>query len=82
MISLNIIEVLWPLLPLIGIGKIVYDVRGRICEFLGKSKTGKWIMAPIMVPYVICGLIRLARDKQFIALMLDAEKQKKITDYF
>ena len=79
---MSIIEILWPYLPLIGIGKIIFDIRGKIEEFLGKFTVGKWIMAPIMVPYVIYLLIKLLRDKDFLAVMERAKQQKKISDYF
>ncbi len=56
--------------------------RSKISEILGRSKIGKWIMSPVMVPYVIYGLIKLAKDEDLILMMLEAKKQKKITDYF
>jgi len=79
---MNIIEILWPYLALFGIGKFIFDIRSKIEEFLGKFTVGKWIMAPIMVPYVIYLLIKLLRDKDFLAVMERAQQQKKITDYF
>ena len=56
--------------------------RGKIYEKLRKNKTGLLIMSPIMVPYVIYGLIKLAKDEELNMLMLNAKKQKKISDFF
>jgi len=70
------------LFPILGISNFVYMYRRKISEILGRSETGKWFMSPIMIPYVIYGLIKLSRDEDFIMRILDAKKQRKIIDYF
>ena len=79
---MDIIEILAPFGFIYGIVRLVYGLRSRLSDALGKSKIGKWIMSPIMVPYVIYLLIKLVRDKDFLMLIENINKQKKITDYF
>jgi len=78
---MEIFEFLWPVGLLFGISRFVYDVRKRIYNFLIKSKIGMWIMAPIIVTYVIWAYIKLARDPDYSALVDKWEKQKKINDF-
>jgi len=79
---MDIIEILAPFGFILGIARLVYGLRNRLSDALGKSKIGKWIMSPIMVPYVIYLLIKLMRDKDFLILMENLNKQKKITDNY
>jgi len=79
---MDIIEILAPFGFILGIARLVYGLRSRLEDYLGTSKIGKWIMSPIIVPYVIYLLIKLVRDEDFLMLMENINKQKKITDYF
>jgi len=79
---MDIIEILAPFGFILGITRLVYGFRSRLYDYLGKSKIGTWIMSPIMVPYVIYILIKLVRDGDFLMLMENINKQKRITDYF
>ena len=67
---------------LIGLSILIIDRRGKIENFLGKYEAGKWIMVPIMVPYVWYCIYKLATNDHFIATIQEAKKQKKIIDYF
>lgn len=69
-------------MSLLGVVRFVYDFRGKIEEFLGKSETGKWIMFPFLFPFLMWCLYKLATDEELIARMVEAKKQKKISDYF
>ena len=75
-------ELIYTIFSFLGISNLVFTHRSKISEFLGKSKIGIWIMAPIMVPYATYVLIKLVRNEDFIMRMAEAEKQKKINDYF
>jgi len=67
--------------PVISFIVIMYTNRGRIYNKLKDTKVGTWIMAPILVPYVIYVIFKLSRDPYFIASMGEANKQKKLDDF-
>jgi len=68
--------------PVIGFIVMMYTNRGKIYNKLKDTKIGTWIMAPILIPYVVIGIVRLYRDPSFIALMDKANKQKKLDDFY
>ena len=70
------------LISIFGLSNFIFAHRNKIYNILGRSKIGKWIMSPVMIPYFIYALIKLARDEDLILMMLEARKQKKISDYF
>lgn len=74
-------EITQILLSMLGIFSFIFMNRNKIYEKLSNSKMGLWVMSPIMVPYVIYGLIKLARDDDFIMMITDAEKQKKLDEF-
>jgi hypothetical protein len=59
----------------------MYSKRGQIYDKLSKSKSGQYMMLPVLIPYLIYGLIKLLRDDYFTMMMLEAKKQKKLDDY-
>ena len=64
-----------------GIFSFVFMNRKKIYDKLSNSKIGFWVMSPIMVPYVMYGLIKLAKDDDFIMLITDAKRQKKLDEF-
>ncbi len=70
------------LFSILGLSNFIFIHRGKIYNILGRSKVGQLVMSPILIPYLIWGLFKLAKDENLIKGILEAEKQKKITDYF
>jgi hypothetical protein len=61
---------------------VVYSHRSKIYNKMNKSKVGLLVMSPIMIPYVIYGLIRLSRNHDFSVMVDKYEKQKKTRRVF
>lgn len=78
---MSIIETLHVIGPVIGIVFTIINNRSMIYNKLKKSNMGLWIMLPIMGPYVIWGLYKLYHDQDFLRIIENASRQKKITDY-
>ena len=74
-------ELIQILFSVFGIFNSVYSHRSKIYNKMSKSKVGLVIMSPIMVPYVIYGLIKLARDPDFAVILDKCKKQKKLDEF-
>lgn len=70
---------IWPFMAAVI---TIIKSRNWIYEKLSASKVGLWIMSPIMIPYVLYGLYKLYQDQDFLKLIENASKQKKMSDYF
>jgi len=62
------------------IGFIICN-RGKIYDFLNNYKIGRAVMLPFSLPYAIYCLFKVATNEDLIMRMLEAKKQKKISDY-
>ena len=69
------------LISVAGMSNVIYQHRSKIYNKLSRSKVGLWLMSPIMVPYIIYGLIKLVKDPDFSAMMDKWNKQKKLDDF-
>jgi hypothetical protein len=74
-------ELIQILFSVFGIFNFVYFNRSKIYNKMSKSKVGLCIMAPIMVPYVIHGLIKLTRDHDFSVILDKCKEQKKLDEF-
>jgi hypothetical protein len=61
--------------------KIVWDNKRKIHDNLVKTKIGKWIAFPFVLPYLIYVLLKLVNDPLIMKILDNLEKQRKITDY-
>ena len=59
----------------------IWTNRWKIHDRLVKTKIGKWLVAPFVLPYLIYGLPKLANDPMIIKILDKIRSQKKITDY-
>ena len=75
-------ELIQTLFSVVGMFNFVFSHRSKIYNKMSKSKVGLWIMSPIMVPYVVYGLIKLARDSDFAAILDKCKEQKKLDEFF
>jgi len=75
-------EILKTILPVFALVKIIYDCRNKIYDHLDKTKAGQYIILPFVLPYVFYGLYKLGQDNDFMMLMENLSRQKKITDFF
>ena len=69
---------LFSIFPMIG---FIVCNRGKIYDFLDNYKVGRAVMFPVVFPWVIYCICKLATNEDIITRMLEAKKQKKISDY-
>lgn len=74
-------ELIQILFSVVGTSGFVYQHRSKIYNMMSKSKVGLCIMSPIMAPYVIYGLIKLARDPDFAVILDKCKEQKKLDEF-
>ena len=64
-----------------GTGMLIWNNRWKIHNRLVKTKIGKWVLAPFVLPYLIYGLPKLVKDPMIIKILDKIRSQKKITDF-
>ena len=75
-------ELIQTLFSVVGMFNFVFSYRSKIYNKMSKSKVGLGIMSPIMVPYVVYGLIKLAREPDFVVILDKCKEQKKLDEFF
>ena len=65
-----------------GVGRFIWDYRGKFYNSLVKTKIGKYIVIPFVLPWLIYVLFRMVNDPIMLKILDKVKKQRKINEYF